>query len=227
MQDQAQTTLMRCVQAAHPTQPHRFGKILLALAWLSTVPSATIEELFFRKTIGTIPIARLLGDIYDRRDGSRLRASRLQLKLLREKLAAKLPAALITQPMPSCARHTPYGNNKGPWTSRTTSLRDERRTQLLTRPSSFEGMVIEDNTLACSLAYIAHEPNQGIDFSGPAELLKVCLSGSLTYSRCEKQLPLRPMFFVPRDVPCRMTGKKLNDKVSNTLSWSKAASRGS
>ncbi|KAH8021358.1 hypothetical protein HPB51_015505 [Rhipicephalus microplus] len=64
MQDQAQTTLMRCVQTAHPTQPHRFGKILLALAWLSTVPSATIEELFFRKTIGTIPIARLLGDMY-------------------------------------------------------------------------------------------------------------------------------------------------------------------
>ncbi|KAH6927395.1 hypothetical protein HPB50_002662 [Hyalomma asiaticum] len=64
MQDQAHAYLMRFVQAMHPAHPERYGKIMLALAWLSTVPSETIEELFFRKAIGAIPIARLLGDMY-------------------------------------------------------------------------------------------------------------------------------------------------------------------
>lgn len=68
LQDQAQLTLSQYIRTAYPTQPFRFGKLLLLLPTLSAISGATIEELFFRKTIGNIPIERLLVDMYKSSD---------------------------------------------------------------------------------------------------------------------------------------------------------------
>ena len=64
LQDQAQLTLSKYIQNAYPTQPFRFGKLLLLLPTLRTVSGRTIQDLFFRKTVGNIPIERLLTDMY-------------------------------------------------------------------------------------------------------------------------------------------------------------------
>ncbi|CAL1539291.1 unnamed protein product [Lymnaea stagnalis] len=64
LQDQAQLTLNHYIRTAYPTQPFRFGKLLLLLPSLRVVSGGTIEELFFRKTIGNIPIERLLVDMF-------------------------------------------------------------------------------------------------------------------------------------------------------------------
>lgn len=68
LQDQAQLTLSKYIQTAYPTQPSRFGQLLLALPSLQTVSSATIEDLFFRKTIGSMPIDTLLCVMYESGD---------------------------------------------------------------------------------------------------------------------------------------------------------------
>ncbi|PVD27956.1 hypothetical protein C0Q70_10532 [Pomacea canaliculata] len=68
LQDQAQLTLSQYIRSAYPTQPFRFGKLLLLLPTLSAISGGTIEELFFRKTIGNIPIERLLVDMYKSSD---------------------------------------------------------------------------------------------------------------------------------------------------------------
>ena len=68
LQDQAQMTLSKYIQTSYPTQPFRFGKLLLLLPTLKTVNGSTIEELFFRKTIGSIPIERLLVDMFKSSD---------------------------------------------------------------------------------------------------------------------------------------------------------------
>ncbi|XP_074642537.1 nuclear receptor subfamily 2 group E member 1-like [Tubulanus polymorphus] len=64
LQDQAQITLNKYIQTAYPTQPFRFGKLLLLLPSLRAISTSTIEELFFRKTIGSIPIERLIVDMF-------------------------------------------------------------------------------------------------------------------------------------------------------------------
>lgn len=68
LQDQAQLTLSKYIQATYPTQPFRFGKLLLSIPTLKTVCGNTIAELFFRKTIGNIPIERLLIDMFKSSD---------------------------------------------------------------------------------------------------------------------------------------------------------------
>ncbi|BFZ09550.1 hypothetical protein BsWGS_12589 [Bradybaena similaris] len=68
LQDQAQLTLNQYIRTAYPTQPFRFGKLLLLLPSLRVVSGMTIEELFFRKTIGNIPIERLLVDMFKSSD---------------------------------------------------------------------------------------------------------------------------------------------------------------
>ncbi|XP_064628505.1 nuclear receptor subfamily 2 group E member 1-like [Lineus longissimus] len=68
LQDQAQLTLSKYIQTAYPTQPFRFGKLLLLLPTLRAINPATIEQLFFKKTIGTIPIERLLVDMFKSSD---------------------------------------------------------------------------------------------------------------------------------------------------------------
>ncbi len=68
-QDRAQLTLSQYISSAYPNQQSfRFGKLLLMLPSLRTVSGNTIEELFFRKTIGNIPIDRLLSDMYKSSD---------------------------------------------------------------------------------------------------------------------------------------------------------------
>ncbi|XP_072388757.1 nuclear receptor subfamily 2 group E member 1 isoform X1 [Diabrotica undecimpunctata] len=64
IQDETQLTLNKYISTTHPGQPLRFGKLLLLLPTLKKVPGETIEELFFRKTIGNIPIVRIISDMY-------------------------------------------------------------------------------------------------------------------------------------------------------------------
>ncbi|EEC14525.1 zinc finger, C4 type, putative [Ixodes scapularis] len=53
-----------CECSSTNCMPFRFGKLLLTLPCLRTVSATAIEDLFFRKTIGAIPIERLLCDMY-------------------------------------------------------------------------------------------------------------------------------------------------------------------
>ncbi|XP_077541875.1 nuclear receptor dissatisfaction isoform X2 [Haemaphysalis longicornis] len=65
LQDQAQCVLGDYIRHKHPRQPTRFGRLLLLLPSLRAVSAATVERLFFRDTIGNIPIERILGDMYN------------------------------------------------------------------------------------------------------------------------------------------------------------------
>lgn len=64
LQDQAQCILSDYVRTRYPRQPTRFGRLLLLVPSLRSVRQVTVEQLFFRETIGEIPITRLLGDMY-------------------------------------------------------------------------------------------------------------------------------------------------------------------
>ncbi|XP_043271383.1 protein dissatisfaction [Venturia canescens] len=64
LQDEAQCGLGEYVRFRYPGQAARFGRFLLLLPSLQAVKPSTVELLFFRETIGAIPIARLLGDMY-------------------------------------------------------------------------------------------------------------------------------------------------------------------
>lgn len=64
IQDETQLTLNKYISTAYPEQPLRFGKLLLLLPTLRNISSGTIEDLFFRKTIGNIPIVRIICDVY-------------------------------------------------------------------------------------------------------------------------------------------------------------------
>ncbi|XP_035648544.1 nuclear receptor subfamily 2 group E member 1-like isoform X2 [Oncorhynchus keta] len=68
LQDEAQLTLNSYIHTRYPTQPCRFGKLLLLLPALLSVSPSTIEEVFFKKTIGNVPITRLLSDMYKSSD---------------------------------------------------------------------------------------------------------------------------------------------------------------
>lgn len=68
LQDQTQLTLNKYIHTAQPGQPLRFGKLLLLLPALRSVSNNTIEELFFRRTIGNIPIERIICDMYKASD---------------------------------------------------------------------------------------------------------------------------------------------------------------
>ncbi|KNC32474.1 hypothetical protein FF38_00497 [Lucilia cuprina] len=64
LQDQAQCILTDHVRLRYPRQATRFGRLLLLLPSLRTIRACTIESLFFKETIGNVPIARLLRDMY-------------------------------------------------------------------------------------------------------------------------------------------------------------------
>ena len=64
LQDQAQVMLGDYVRHAYPSRPVRFGRLLLTLPALRAVSSKLIERLFFQETIGSIPIERLLSDMF-------------------------------------------------------------------------------------------------------------------------------------------------------------------
>ncbi|XP_078736004.1 nuclear receptor subfamily 2 group E member 1 [Lampetra fluviatilis] len=68
LQDEAQLTLSSYIHSRYPGEPCRFGKLLLTLPSLRAISSATIEGVFFRRTIGSVPIARLVADMYKSTD---------------------------------------------------------------------------------------------------------------------------------------------------------------
>ena len=70
-QDQAQIMLGDYIRRHFPGQQVRFGKLLLMLPSLRMVNPKTIEELFFRQTIGSVAIESLLCDMFK---SSQLRA---------------------------------------------------------------------------------------------------------------------------------------------------------
>jgi hypothetical protein len=64
LQDQAQVTLSKYIETTYPSQPFRFGKLLLLLPLLQTISSKAIEDMFFKKTIGHVPIDKLIVDMF-------------------------------------------------------------------------------------------------------------------------------------------------------------------
>ena len=61
---QAQSTLLRFISLTKPEQPMRFRKLLLLLPALSSVSSTTVQELFFKSTMGDVPIDNVVVDIF-------------------------------------------------------------------------------------------------------------------------------------------------------------------
>ncbi|XP_065336541.1 photoreceptor-specific nuclear receptor-like isoform X1 [Cloeon dipterum] len=64
LQDQAQVMLGQHTRAQHPTQPARFGRLLLMLPLLRHVATNRVEHIFFQKTIGNTPMEKVLCDMY-------------------------------------------------------------------------------------------------------------------------------------------------------------------
>ena len=64
LQDQAQVMLSDYIRHSYPGRSVRFGRLLLILPALRRVSSKLIERLFFKETIGNIPIERLLSDMF-------------------------------------------------------------------------------------------------------------------------------------------------------------------
>ncbi|OXA56108.1 Nuclear receptor subfamily 2 group E member 1 [Folsomia candida] len=64
LQDQAQCILNDYIRGRYARQPTRFGRMLLLVPSLRAVRQHTVESLFFKDTIGEIPMQRLLIDMY-------------------------------------------------------------------------------------------------------------------------------------------------------------------
>ncbi|CAG2111245.1 unnamed protein product, partial [Medioppia subpectinata] len=64
LQDQAQCILGDYVRHKYPRQPTRFGRLLLLMPCLRAIAANNVEKLFFKETIGEIPVEKLLGDMY-------------------------------------------------------------------------------------------------------------------------------------------------------------------
>ncbi|XP_069021694.1 photoreceptor-specific nuclear receptor-like [Embiotoca jacksoni] len=64
LQDQSQVMLGQHIRSHYPSQPARFGKLLLLLPSLRFVTSERIELLFFHRTIGNTPMEKLLCDMF-------------------------------------------------------------------------------------------------------------------------------------------------------------------
>lgn len=60
LQEQAQMHLNRYIQTSYPNQPNRFGKLLLMLPELSQISAKSIQELFFKKSLGDVQIETLI-----------------------------------------------------------------------------------------------------------------------------------------------------------------------
>ena len=64
LQDQAQILLREYAAQRHPHLPTRFGRLLLTLARVRCVTPHAVTAIFFRETVGNIPIDRLILDIF-------------------------------------------------------------------------------------------------------------------------------------------------------------------
>lgn len=64
--EEAKFNLMNYIQVTYPSQPIRFQTIMKIISQTYHISTFTLEELFFRKTIGDITIVRLISDMYIR-----------------------------------------------------------------------------------------------------------------------------------------------------------------
>ncbi|KZC08526.1 Photoreceptor-specific nuclear receptor [Dufourea novaeangliae] len=64
LQDQAQVMLGQHARAQQPASPARFGRLLLLLPLLRTVPASRVELIYFHRTIGNTPMEKVLCDMY-------------------------------------------------------------------------------------------------------------------------------------------------------------------
>lgn len=64
LQDQSQLALSKYITVRHQTQPYRFGKLLLLLPSVRAIRPTTLEQIFFRKAVGSTPFHTLLTDLY-------------------------------------------------------------------------------------------------------------------------------------------------------------------
>jgi hypothetical protein len=64
LQDQTHVMLQEYCTGKSPPSKIRFGKLLLILPLIRRINGNILEELFFKQTIGEIPIERLLCDMF-------------------------------------------------------------------------------------------------------------------------------------------------------------------
>lgn len=64
--EEAKLYLMNYIQVTYPNQPSRFQAIMKIISQTYHISTFTLEEIFFRKTIGDITIVRLISDMYVR-----------------------------------------------------------------------------------------------------------------------------------------------------------------
>lgn len=67
MQEDAKSKLASYISMKYPMQPYRCRDLLLILPELNFVTNYTIEELFFRQSIGFVSIGKLTANIYSQR----------------------------------------------------------------------------------------------------------------------------------------------------------------
>lgn len=63
LQDKSQGALEEYCRNTYPSQPIRFGKLLLRLPSLRSVNSQVIEQLFFVRLVGKTPIENLIKEM--------------------------------------------------------------------------------------------------------------------------------------------------------------------
>ncbi|NXI08693.1 N2F1B protein, partial [Irena cyanogastra] len=63
LQEKAQVALTEYERSQFPSQPQRFGRLLLRLPALRAVPAALISQLFFMRLVGKTPIETLIRDM--------------------------------------------------------------------------------------------------------------------------------------------------------------------
>ncbi|XP_041463679.1 LOW QUALITY PROTEIN: nuclear receptor subfamily 2 group E member 1-like [Lytechinus variegatus] len=64
LQDQSQFALRKYITVRHPSQPYRFDKLILLLPSVRAIRPTTLEQIFFRKAVGSTPFHTLLTDLY-------------------------------------------------------------------------------------------------------------------------------------------------------------------
>lgn len=65
LQDDAQLALNRYIDITHHiAKQFRFGRLLLLLASLRSVSAETIEDMYFRSTLGDISVSRIVADMF-------------------------------------------------------------------------------------------------------------------------------------------------------------------
>lgn len=63
LQEKSQCALEEHVRRQHPSQPSRFGRLLLRLPALRSVSAPGIQQLFFSRLVGKTPIETLIRDM--------------------------------------------------------------------------------------------------------------------------------------------------------------------